>query len=316
MAETTEQEQDAISAFCQAEREIQACLKQCQDSKRPLTEQKRGHLDALGLELEAARRQSLCVEIDGTRWQVGRKNSKYLKRITESLVRQGIGTLEIDDELEQVATFDELAQHVLQLIQTERTVRRTYVAVQKAPPTRQCTPIANREAVVHEIRNHRACNETLRDLSTRSKARVDGLRQTNESAEVLGFLERTQQDFQSITMPGEAGGSDVRYNIRRQVVSKVVNLGKDALLQLVQRAVGSVLDIDEDEENLPDLTPAVLARLVAQREPLAQRIMELVRAEPRREKVLVSLRRTRGANRGPAEGAPEAPEEEESEEAD
>ena len=90
--------------------------------------------------------------------------------------------------------------------------------------------------------------------STRSKARVDGLRQTNESAEVLGFLERTQQDFQSITMPGEAGGSDVRYNIRRQVVSKVVNLGKDALLQLVQRAVGSVLDIDEDEENLPDLT--------------------------------------------------------------
>ena len=309
----TETEQEAIASFCQAEREIQDCIQKCKAQKRPIAEKKREHLEELGRALDAARRQSVCVEFDGQCWQVGRKNSKYLKRITEAAISRGLGNMEVNT-LSDVRTLDELAQQVLTLIQEERTVKRTYIAVQKAPATKQCTPVSNRDAIVQSLREHTACKQALVKIDEARQVQVKGLRDTNDSQDVLGYLERTQQSYQPITMK-DAEGCDVRYNIKRQVKSKVVNLRKEALLHVVQRAVSCVLGVD-DEEDLPEITADLLGRLVQNREDLAQQIMTYVREEPKKEEVVVNLCRTRGPTRKAREDAPPAAQEQEDSESD
>ena len=299
----TETEQEAIASFCQAERDIRDCVEQCQAQKRPLTDQKREHLAALDRALDVAKRQSVCVEIDGQSWQVGRKNSRYLKRITEAVVSRSLGNLEVD-AVGHARTLDELAAQVLKLIQDERSVKRTYISVQKAAPTKQCTPVSNRAAIVQCISKHQECKQALAAINATRQAQVKQLRSKNESEGVLGYLERTQQSYQPITMKDSAG-QDVRYNIKRQVKSKVVNLRKEALLHLVQRAVGKVLDVDDDEDNLPDITEDHVARLVQNREELARQIMAYVREEPKQEEVVVSLCRTRGPTQKSAKAATE-----------
>ncbi len=280
----SQDENSAISLFCQAERQVQALERDAKQRKKSMGAGRRQHQDRLAELLRQLGQPQVCVEgPDGGKLLACEQASRYLKRISPEVVRQGVEALS-DEEILAAAEPEALAQALFTHLQEVRTVKSTRIVVKPVKSQRySCTPLDSEP--LQELRQA-ACRhqELSQQMCAIDKAKRDSIRQVQEEHRtsheaVLGYMDRTNRSYQPISMSED--GEAVRYNIKKRLVSRKPKLKKQELLALLGRSCTEVLDEEE---------PLSAAE---RRQRLCSCVVRMLDQEPNVEKLVVRLVRTR-----------------------
>ena len=293
----SEEENRAISLFCQAERQVQALKEDAQRRKQAMGSDRRQHQQRLGELLRQLGAQQVCVEAPGGgKLLACEQASRYFKRLSPDLVRQSVEALSDED----LTTEPEaLAQALFGHLQRVRTVESTRITVKPVKSQKYaCTPLDSeplrelRQAACH----HQELTQQMCGIDKAKRESVCQVQAEHSPAHqlVLGYMDRTNRSYQPISM-NEAGEA-VRYNIKKRLVSRKPTLKKQELLALLWRSCLEVLD---DEE---------VAGAAERRQRLCSCVVRMLDQEPNVEKLVVRLVRTRQREDGESV-VPEADEE-------
>lgn len=318
-------EQRAIALFCQCERQAERLREAARANKKALAEERRGPLEAVEGLLGQLGLDSVCFENPAppgaaggaapARLRAFRQATSYPKRITRDLVRQSVERL-TEDELRDHNTVGAIAQRLFGHLQAVRTVRKTKIVVREVRGPRHPPQPADSEParrLREAMARHHQVSARMCAVDRTKREALQKLQEQHSASNsaVMEYMDRTHRSYQPISVSPDAlsggaapGAPPLRYNIKKRLISTKPSLKKAAVVDILQRSClevlcdpagggGSESECDDDERTAVSRGALGLPSSAALRERLVDSIVRLIDQEPRTERMVVRLVRTR-----------------------
>ena len=314
------EEQNAIALFCQNERQMQKLREVARAQKKEHSELRKARTEQIEALLRGMDRREVCFRTpSGAKLRVHQKKTSYPKRITMDLVKASLDRL-TDEELSSTSTVGDVVPLLFKHLQAVRSVQKTKTVVSELSGSarRAAQPVeGDQEARLLELMaEHSRLSGQIASIDRTKRDSIKKLSEQHQDCNraVMEYMDRTNRSYQPISMAAEegggklgGGGEQVRYNIKKRLISTKPLLNKKDVLRILQRSCAEVLcDECEDEEDTGTKISATghsLARSAALREKLSTCIMRMIDQEPQIERMVVRLTKTRQKNNSPAAAA-------------